>query len=255
MSNALKNRIVAGQKTRALWLETGSPDMAEAAVYSGFRHVLIDNEHGPAGNETTAHMLRAINAAGGHAMVRVPGHDPLVIKRTMELGLESIMIPSIHTAEDAGAAVAACRYPPHGLRGFAGEIRASRYGTDSAYPGAAKDRLFLMLQIESIEGVNNAEEIAKVEGIDMIFIGPYDLSGTHGVLGETNHPDVEKSIAHVIGVAQAAGLPLGTVPRAGKDVHALMAGPFDLVISESEIGHAIAAMRTDAKGMEPGWLG
>ena len=255
MGNPLKARVQAGQPTRGLWLELGSPALAEAAVWAGFRFVLVDNEHGPAGHETAAHMLRAVEAAGGHAMTRVPINDVAVLKRTLEIGYSSIMVPMINTAEQARAAVDACRYPPRGARGLAGEIRAARYGLDAGYAARAHEDLFLMLQIESAEGVANAAAIAAVEGVDMIFIGPWDLSGSLGVLGQTGHPEVRAAIAQVEAAAKMAGKPVGSVPREGMDYAALFAAGYPLVIGGSDAGLATTAMRAEAAASEAGWLG
>lgn len=252
--NPLKRRTVAGQKTRAFWLEAGSPVMAEAAVYAGFRFLLIDNEHGPASIETTAHMARAIEAAGGHPMVRVAANDPVLLKQVLEIGITSILIPLIKTAEEAREAVAACRYPPQGKRGFAGDIRASRYGANSDYAKTANDGLFLMLQIEDPVGVENAEEIAAVEGVDLILIGPYDMSGGYGKLGETSCAEVEEAIAHVKKVAGLAGMPLGTVPRDSMPTENLFRDGFSLVIANSEVSSAVTAIGADIATMDPDWL-
>lgn len=248
--NEMKNRIAQGQSTRALWLEAGSPVMAEAAVHAGMRFLLIDNEHGPASIETTAHMVRAIEAAGGHPMVRVAANDPVLLKRVLEIGLRSIMIPLVNTAAEARAAIAACKYPPAGMRGFAGDIRASRYGTDPSYAAQANDGLFLMLQIESAEAVDNIDEIVAVEGVDMIFIGPYDMSGSYGQLGETDCAQVEAAIKRVEQVTTQAGVPLGTVPRTNKTVRDLLDGQYRLVIAGSEISMAISAIRADIEDHE-----
>lgn len=252
--NKLKARHLDSLSTRALWLEAGSPVMAEAAVYAGIPFLLIDNEHGPASIETTAHMARAIEAAGGHPMVRVAENKPFLLKRVLEIGLSSIMVPLVNTADEARAAVAACRYPPHGTRGFAGDIRASHYGTSPSYAQEAHNDLFLMMQIESPEGVENAAEIAAVEGVDMIFIGPYDMSGGYGHLGETDCAEVEASIAKVEQIAIDAGLYLGTVPRDGKSAPDLLNGPYSLVISGSEISMAMSAISRDLADGKPEWV-
>ncbi|MEP2641569.1 aldolase/citrate lyase family protein [Roseobacter sp.] len=252
--STLKRRIAAGLKTRALWLEAGSPVMAEAAVYAGFRFLLIDNEHGPASIETTAHMARAIEAAGGHPMVRVAANDPVLLKRVLEIGITSIMIPQVNTVDEARAAVAACRYPPQGTRGFAGDIRASRYASATDYVETANDNLTVMLQIEDPIGVENAADLAKVDGVDMLFVGPYDMSGGYGKLGATNCSEVETAIAGIQKIADQSNMPLGTVPRDGKSAQDLLRTGFQLVISGSEIGSAMAAMRTDIADMDPDWL-
>ncbi|WP_299969477.1 aldolase/citrate lyase family protein [uncultured Roseobacter sp.] len=250
----LKHRLADGLKTRALWLEAGSPAMAEAAVYAGFRFLLIDNEHGPASIETTAHMARAIEAAGGHPMVRVAANDPVLLKRVLEMGITSIMVPLVNTLAEARAAVAACRYPPQGTRGFAGDIRASRYGTAQGYADTANDALTIMLQIEDPIGVKNAAELAEVEGVDMLFIGPYDMSGGYGKLGQTDCAEVESAIDHIRQTAGRVGMPLGTVPRDGKSAQDLLSEDFQLVIAGSEIGFAMSALRADIDLMNPDWL-
>lgn len=252
--NILKSRIAEGRVTRALWLEAGSPAMAEAAVYAGMRFLLIDNEHGPASIETTVHMARAIEAAGGHPMVRVSASDPVLLKQVLEIGLTSIMVPLVNTADEARAAVAACRYPPKGVRGFAGDIRASRYGASSNYVETAHERLFLMIQIESPEGVGNAAEIAAVDGVDMLFIGPYDMSGGYNKLGITDCDEVEAAISNVETIANATGRSLGTVPRDGKSADTLLRSGYDLVISGSEISMAMTAIAADSSTGDADWL-
>ncbi|MFK7878194.1 HpcH/HpaI aldolase/citrate lyase family protein [Roseobacter sp.] len=252
--NMLKRRLSEGLKTSALWLEAGSPVMAEAAVYAGFRFLMIDNEHGPASIETTAHMARAIEAAGGHPMVRVAANDPVLLKQVLDIGLTSIMVPQVNTVDEALAAVAACRYPPQGNRGFAGDIRASRFGSAPRYADTANDNLILMLQIEDPKGVENAAKIAEVDGVDMLFIGPYDMSGGYGKLGLTDCDEVENAIASIQNIASLTGIPLGTVPRDGKSARDLLRDSFQLVISNSEIGAAMSAIRADIASLDPEWM-
>ena len=255
MQNPLKTRMINRQATRGFWLEAAQPTMAEAATQAGHRFLLIDNEHSPASLNCTLHMMRAIKAADGHPMARVAGNDPVALKFLLDLGMTSIMIPQINTADEARAAIAACRYPPRGTRGFAGDIRASRFGQDSDYAQTAHESLFLMLQIESVQAVDNIEDIARVDGLDMLFVGPYDLSGTLGHLGETDHPLVEEAIARVETVARSLDVPLGTVPRAGKTVRDLLDGAYDLVIGGSELGMMIAAIKDDLAAGDEHWLG
>ncbi len=255
MTHPLRARIDADQVTRALWLEAGSATLAEAAVYAGFRFLLIDNEHGPASIETTLAMVRAIEAAGGHAMARVAWNDPMLLKRHLEIGVRTLLVPNVETADEARAAVAACRYPPVGRRGYAAEIRAARYGLDAGYAARANDDIFLMLQIESVVGVANAAAIAALDGIDMLFPGPYDLSGSLGVPGETGDDLVTAALAQVEAAAKAAGRPLGSVPRAGRSAADLAADGYRLIIDHSDLGHAVAALRADVEATPEPWLG
>lgn len=252
--NMLKSRIHNSQVTRSFWLEAGSPVLAEAAVYAGMRFLMIDNEHGPATVETTAHMARAIEAAGGHPMVRVPGNDIVHIKQLLEIGIQTLMIPMVNSAEEARAAVEACRYPPFGKRGFAGDIRASRYGREQDYVKKANDDVFLIVQIESPEGVANVQDIATVKGVDMIFIGPYDMSGGYGKPGETDCAEVEAAVLHIADVCRSAGKPLGTVPRKGQSAEALLTNGFDLVIFGSEIGDVMSAIEDEVRAGESSWF-
>ncbi len=252
--NMLKSRIQNSQVTRGLWLEAGSPVMAEAAVYAGMRFLMIDNEHGPASVETTAHMARAIEAAGGHPMVRVSGNDIVHIKRMLEIGIQTLMVPMVHSADEARAAVDACRYPPFGQRGFAGDIRASRYARNPDYAKTANDDVFLIVQIESPEGVENAQAIAAVDGVDMIFIGPYDMSGGYGKPGETDCAEVEAAVLHIADIARTAGKPLGTVPRKGQSAAALLANGFDLVIFGSEVDSVMSFVESEVRSGASNWF-
>lgn len=232
----LKTRLRDRKRTLAVWLELASPAAAEVLVHAGFTHLIIDNEHSPASLETTAHMLRAIEAAGGEAILRVPANDPTYLKRVLELGACNILIPMVESASAARLALDACRYPPRGRRGFASEIRAARYGTEADYPNRAHERLCLIVQIESRAGVDNAEAIAAVDGIDCLFVGPYDLSGSYGKLGQTGAAEVVAAIEDVERIAKAKGLPLGTVPRTGADADAQFARGYSLVAAASDVG-------------------
>lgn len=252
--NMLKARIEDGRATRALWLAAGSPVMAEAAVYAGMRFLLIDNEHGPASVETTAHMARAIEAAGGHPMVRVGANDVLLLKQMLDIGIKTLMVPMVNTVDEAHAAVAACHYPPQGERGFAGGIRASQYGNDERSAQKANDDIFIMVQLESPTAVENAAEIAEVDGVDMLFIGPYDMSGGYGKLGDTGCDEVEASIAHISKISSASGKPLGTVPRAGKSASELLNNGYGLVVSDSEVDYAMAAISAEIKAGDAEWF-
>lgn len=254
MANPLRERIKKGEKTRALWLEGASPVLAEAACYAGFRFLLIDDEHGPSSIETRTNTVRAITAGGGHAMVRVVANDVGQLKHLLDSGISTVMVPRVETADEARAAVEACRYPPHGSRGFAGEVRAARFGLDTGYADRAEDEVFLMLQIESKRGLENAEAIAAVDGVDMIFPGPYDLSGSLGLRGQTGHPDVLAGVDHIAETARKAGRWLGTVPHGPRTVADLIEDGYDLVIWNSDIGHAINAMRADAEATPSEWL-
>lgn len=234
--NNLKNRVLAKTPTYGAWLQFASANVAEAVVASGLPLVLIDNEHAAASLETTLAMMRAAEANGGEVIIRVPSSDPIYLKRIMELGPSGLLIPQVDTAEEAAAAVSACLYPPHGRRGFARLVRASRYGQTADYVKEAHKDFTLMVQIETGEAVANAEAIASIDGVDMLFIGPYDLSGAIDELGATGSPVVLDAIAKVEAVAKTTNTALGTVPRANADAEALFDMGYTLVMGTSDTG-------------------
>ncbi len=246
--NRLKKRLAAGERLAGLWLQSGSATLAEIAVLAGFEVVLIDNEHGPASLETTLELMRAIEAAGGMPIVRVPWNDQVYLKRALDLGAHSLMIPMIQNAEEARAAVAACRYPPRGRRGYAAPIaRAAAYGLDRDYVRHAHDDLLLMLQIESADAVAAIPEIAAVDGADLLFVGANDLAGSIDRLEALDSPDATALVAEAERAIRASGAWMGTIPRPGADATDLYAEGHQLVIGPSDLAlFRLAA--TEARG-------
>ena len=211
--NRIKRQLLTGANIEAMWCQSASPTIVEAAVYAGWPIVLIDNEHGFAGLETTIHLVRAVESAGGSVIVRVPWNDPVYLKQILDIGVQSLMIPMIGTAREAVAAVAACSYPPRGWRGYAaGVVRASGYGADPGYGRRANDELLIIAQIEEVRALDNISEIGAVDGIDMLFIGPNDLSGSMGRLEGLDDPEVITAVAEVEKKISASGAMLGGFP-------------------------------------------
>jgi 4-hydroxy-2-oxoheptanedioate aldolase len=214
--NALKQNLKAGHNVVGCWTMLGNPHVLEILALAGFDYLLIDLEHGVGDPSSLANMLHAMSASEATSVVRVPWNDHVYLKRVLDAGAEGVMIPSIETAEEARAAIAACRYPPLGRRGTAASsVRASGYGTSPDYVATAAENLLIVLQIESAKGVQNIDEILKVEGIDVMFIGPYDLSATVGRMGDLKHPEVAGLIGTAEKKIKATGVPMGTVPHAG----------------------------------------
>lgn len=248
--NWLRDQIAGGRTVRCIWLELASPALAEAAVWAGWDCVLIDNEHGPAELETTAHMLRAVEAAGGHAIVRAPWNDQVYLKRLQEIGAKSIMVPMICTGEEAQAAADACHYPPRGKRGYAAPVgRASHYGTNVDYLQSHHDEIFLMAQIEHKDAIPNIAEIAAVEGIDMLFLGPNDMAGTIGLLEKLGEDAAEALAAEAEARIKACGKLMGTVSRPRWSFgelkergHTLLAGPGDIGLFMAAARDAVQEM-------------
>jgi 4-hydroxy-2-oxoheptanedioate aldolase len=211
--NRLKERLRRGDQLFGAWVGSGSPTVAEIMAHAGFDFVILDTEHGPGGIDETINLLRAIQASDTPAVVRVPAHDPVWLKRVLDAGADSLMVPMIESAEEAEALVRACRYPPAGRRGYAaGAVRASTYGFEPDYMHKANDNLLLLAQIESKDTVPQAGAIARVDGIDMVFIGPNDLAGSIGLLEQLHDPRVQALVKQIEDAVRPTGKPLGTVP-------------------------------------------
>jgi 4-hydroxy-2-oxoheptanedioate aldolase len=214
--NWMKKQLREGRNLSGIWAQSGSAAIVEAAVYAGWDIVIIDNEHGFAGLETTINLIRAVENSGGHVVLRVPWNDPVYLKRVLDIGVQSLMIPMIADKAAAEAAVAACSYPPRGWRGNASfVVRASGYGAFQDYGSWANEELLIMAQIEQVDAVDNIEEIAGVDGIDMLFIGPNDLAGSMGRFEDLNSPEVIASVAEAEKRIVAAGKMLGGFPLPG----------------------------------------
>jgi 2-dehydro-3-deoxyglucarate aldolase/4-hydroxy-2-oxoheptanedioate aldolase len=184
------------------------PDVAEILALAGFDYLWIDLEHGP-GDFAAAQMM--IQGVGGRCpcVIRVPENREVWIKKALDVGADAVVIPQVNTGEEARRAVAACKYPPEGTRG-AGVARAHDYGMALAEVLERANRtVSIILQVEHSDAVENLDEILAVPGIDCLFVGPLDLSGSLGVLGEMNHPAVEEAIQRVVARAGAAEMPLG----------------------------------------------
>lgn len=237
ITGEFKRRIVGGQPAFGCWLEMCSPIAAEIIAQAGYDCVLIDLEHGPGSYLDAVSLMHAVQGSACAPLLRVPVNDPTVLKRVLDIGVAGVMIPAVDTAAQAAAAVAACRYPPRGRRGMAASVvRASDYGARwRDYTAAAADNLLVMCQIESAEGVRNAAAIAAVDGVDMLFIGPFDLSASVGHLGEPDHPEVRSLIAQVEAAAKAAGRALGGIQTPGRSIAELLAAGYRLLLADADV--------------------
>ena len=193
----LKARLKAGEKLLGAWTTTDSPDNAEVMALAGIDFLLMDHEHGQATLPAAIAQLRAIKGTGCAGLMRVPSNDAVYIKRVLDAGIQGIMVPQVGTAEEARAAVAACRYPPGGIRGAAGGTRATSYGADMEYYGRAADELLVIVQIETPEAVENTAAIAAVDGVDVVFVGPRDLSAQIGKLNRFEDPELRALITRI----------------------------------------------------------
>ncbi|MGH1483898.1 MAG: HpcH/HpaI aldolase family protein [Geminicoccales bacterium] len=203
-----KERLRAGEVAFGAWMTLTDPAVAEIMADLGFDYILFDTEHSPWNMEALQTAIMAFRGSETVPMARVPWNDPVTIKRYLDCGIEGILAPMVRTPEEARALVAACRYPPDGKRGF-GPRRASNYYRDlKAYVGRANDAIFVMPQIEDIKTVDVLDAFMSVPGLDGICLGPNDLSGTAGHLGNLDHPEVKGALDKIIAAAKSRNLPV-----------------------------------------------
>jgi 4-hydroxy-2-oxoheptanedioate aldolase len=207
--NTFKHAIAAGRVQIGLWTMLSSHVTVEILAGAGFDWLVLDTEHAPNELPMVLSQLQAAKGGTAHPIVRVPWNDKVAIKRYLDIGAQTILVPFIETADQARQAVAATRYPPEGVRGYAGGARASLYGRVAEYARDCARELCVLVQVETRLGVENIEAIAAVEGIDGIFIGPGDLSAAMGHLGQTEHPEVLAAIEDAIRRIRACGKAVG----------------------------------------------
>lgn len=234
--NRLKRRALAGEKLLGAWVFTGSPAICEIYALAGYDIVLIDTEHTPLDVRDVLECVRAVEAAGGDAMVRVPGHDFSHFKRLLDAGIHSFLVPMVDTVDQAKAIIDACLYPPRGRRGFAATAsRSGLYGFHENYADVAHEETFLALQVESIGAAREAAKIAALDGADCLFIGPNDFAGSMNKLGQLDDADVLKAIDKAAATIQKAGKVAGIIPLPTRDASDMAARGFGIVIGECDV--------------------
>ncbi len=208
--NKFKKHIANGKLQIGLWSSLSDNISVEILVDSGFDWLLIDSEHAPNELPMIVRQLQATKGGGASIVARPPWNDTVVIKRFLDAGVQSLLIPMVQTAAEARAAVAATRYPSDsGVRGFASQSRASGYGRMDGYFERYHEEICVLVQVETRAALENIEEIATVEGVDGIFIGPGDLSADMKLPGQPGHPDVVAAVDSAIARVKATGKPPG----------------------------------------------
>lgn len=207
--NGFKRGLAEGRQLLGIWNTIPGPVVAELLATAGYDWVLLDTEHSLTDIPDLMGMLQAVAPYPGSAVVRVAGQDPVLMKRVLDMGAQTVMVPYVQSADEARAIVAGMRYAPRGLRGVSGMTRASRFGAVSDYVARAEAELCLIVQVETAEAVGRIGEIAAVDGVDAIFIGPSDLAASMGLPGQAGHPQVVAMIEHAVKAIVAAGKPAG----------------------------------------------
>lgn len=209
-ANPFKAALAQTTPQIGLWLGLGDAYVAELCATAGFDWLLIDGEHGPNDLRSMLASLQAIAAYRSHPVVRIPHGDTALIKQVLEIGATTLLVPMVESAEQARELVRAMRYPPHGVRGVgSGLARSSRWGGNPQYLGEANDGMCLLVQVESRDGLAHIDDIANVDGVDGVFIGPADLAASFGHLGQPDHADVKAAIAYAFERIALAGKAAG----------------------------------------------
>jgi 4-hydroxy-2-oxoheptanedioate aldolase len=209
--DALRNESDApGRPLAGMWVCSGSPLIAELCAGSGLDWLLVDAEHSPNGLESILAQLQAIHGYPVQVLVRPPVNNTVLIKQYLDLGVQNLLVPMVNSMAEAEAAVAATRYPPHGVRGVGSALaRAARWNRVPDYLARASETVSITVQIESTAAVEAVADILKVDGVDAIFLGPSDLAASMGLLGQQEHPEVRAAVEHCLAAAKAAGKPAG----------------------------------------------
>jgi 2-keto-3-deoxy-L-rhamnonate aldolase RhmA len=228
---------------------SASPIVAEAVGLSGFDWAVVDMEHTPLDLMDLVHLLQALGNTPMLPVVRVPWNDTVYVKRVMDAGASTLLFPFIQNADEARRAVAATRYPPEGVRGMAGMSRSSRFGTTPDHFRAANQNTCVLLQMETPESIARLEEIAAVPGVDGLFVGPGDLSGVMGHVGNLTHPEVMDLMADAARRAHAIGMPIGTVGGTPEVVARYRAIGYDYVAVASDLGLLMRAAQAAAQAL------
>jgi 4-hydroxy-2-oxoheptanedioate aldolase len=209
--NEFKRSLAAGRQQIGLWVSLASAYSAELVAGSGFDWLLIDTEHSPNEVDNTLAQLQAVAASPVSAVVRPAWNDKVLVKRHLDIGAQTLLIPYVQSEEEARAAVEAVRFPPKGVRGVAGMTRATRFGRVADYAKRAEEELCLLVQVETRAGLDALEAIARCDGVDGVFIGPADLAAGLGHLGEIPHPEVQSAIRDGIARIRACGKGAGSL--------------------------------------------
>jgi 2-keto-3-deoxy-L-rhamnonate aldolase RhmA len=242
IDGTFRARVLAGEFLTGFWLNLGSPLTAEMAGRAGFDWVLLDHEHGAGGEETMLHQLQAVAATPATCLVRIAANEAPRFKRALDAGAAGVMVPYVNTVMEARAAVSAMRYPPRGARGVAKLTRGSAFGANfDAYFANAHRWLVTLAQIETSEALLNAPAIAALDGVDVLFVGPMDLTTSLGIPGQYGDPRFHEALRTVADAAVTAGKAAGI----------LLLDPANLPMCR-ELGYTVVALGSDGGAVSAG---
>lgn len=236
MSNRFRQQLLNRERMIGFWSSMTNSTTVEVAGLAGYDWMLLDGEHAPTSLPLLVSQLQALNGASVSPVGRPAENNPVMIKQLLDIGFHNLLIPFVESGDDARKAVAATRYPPHGIRGVSGLHRSNRYGTVADYNQSINDSIGVVLQIESRAGIDAFDEIVAVEGVDGIFIGPSDLSAALGHLGNPGHPEVQAVIRDLHDRAQAQGKATGILAPVQADARRYLEWGFNFVAVGTDLG-------------------
>jgi 2-keto-3-deoxy-L-rhamnonate aldolase RhmA len=248
--NWIRRRVLAGETLIGAWISTGSDVVTEILGQAPFDWLLLDREHGPGDYDDLRHQLQALARSKAAPIVRIVGNWPPHFKQSLDLGAAGIMVPWVNSAADARAAVAAMRYPPQGTRGLSGSVRAGAYGRDFAdYFARANRELLTVVQIETAEAVACADEIAAVDGVDVLFIGPADLTLGLDIPQQLDHPRFQAACQKVVQACANHGKQAGILLKERRRVEKAIADGFRLVAVGLDTGFLATGIQEALNGL------
>jgi 4-hydroxy-2-oxoheptanedioate aldolase len=237
MINWIKHDLAAGNVVLGAGVTLSSPLTAEMLAAAGSDFLFLDLEHGAINLETAHLMVAVVQGKRTLCFARVPSQEPWHLKQALDMGVHGVIVPFVNCAAEAERVVRACRYPPNGIRGLSCQFAAARWGvTVPEYVEIADREIMVIVQVETTESVDLIDEIVAVPGIDMIFVGPADLSATCGFPLNVAHPEVEKRIARVAEATRSAEVALGTVARTPKEVRHRVDQGFGFFVVAADTG-------------------
>jgi 4-hydroxy-2-oxoheptanedioate aldolase len=249
--NLLKKKLQSGQIVTGPFLKLTDPAIVEIAGLAGFDFVIIDTEHGPISIQSAQNLIRSAENKNITPVVRVAKNSPELILRALDIGAQAVQIPQICSKADALRAVESSKFYPIGKRGLCRFVRASDYSSaeSSEYFNAANRETLLIVHIEGIEGIENLADILEVEGIDVVFLGPYDLSQSCGIPGQVNHPEVAQKMQEAVKISRKSKIVVGTFVDSFEDAEKWIKAGVQYISYSVDTGIIYNAFSTIVKNM------
>jgi 2-dehydro-3-deoxyglucarate aldolase len=245
LPNPFRQDLRAGKKLIGCWASLASHITTEILGYAGFDWILIDGEHAPNDFQSFITQLMALKDSPSAPVVRPQWAEPVIIKRLLDIGFYNFLMPFIESGEQARSVIAATRYPPQGIRGVGTAHRSNRYGYVPDYFSRINDNISVMVQIESVKALKNIDDIAAVDGVDGLFIGPSDLSAGLGHFGQPSHPEVQQAMETIVKSAKAHGKPTGILAPVEKDARHYL----EMGMSFVAVGGDVGLFKTASKAL------